>query len=271
MDIQQLIQAGDLKAAVEQATREVKANPMQPACRITLFELLSLCAEWDRAEKQLQVLMQTDASRHFGIQVYRNILAAEKSRQLLFSHGTAPHFLREPPDYVDQLLAGIDKVRSGEMEDAGRLLAKAEEDRPALRGLRDGNPFSDFRDVHDGMGSVLEVVVHDKYTWVPWEQILCLEVTPPRHLRDLLWIPARIQSRDGAVGEVFLFSLYPGSGRSDNPPVQLGRMTDWQGPSDAICFPLGLRVFQMDQEEVSLLECRSLQFEEGPSEAQEKR
>ena len=51
-----LLDAGNLTAAIEAATREVKAHPADVAARTFLFELLLFAGEWERALKQLDVV-----------------------------------------------------------------------------------------------------------------------------------------------------------------------------------------------------------------------
>src|ERR1700692_4357265 len=54
----ELYQAGQLQAAIQALTAEVKANPADGPGRIFLFELLSFAGDWDRAQKQIEVLGQ---------------------------------------------------------------------------------------------------------------------------------------------------------------------------------------------------------------------
>jgi type VI secretion system protein ImpE len=271
MNIKELLNAGELATAVEQMTREVKANPMQTVPRISLFELLSLNGEWDRAEKQLLTLSHMDATQHFGVQVYLHNIKAEKAREQFLSAGVPPHFLSEPPAYIDLLLSARQKIREDQPAEAARLMRQAEEDRPALAGTLNEIPFSDFRDADDAGGSVLELIIHDKYTWVPWGQIRRLEIAPPRQLRDMIWTPAKIQSQDGTQGEVFLFSLYPRSWKHENNMVRLGRVTEWLALNQEVYLPVGLRLFLVDEQEFSIFEGRSLCFAERKPAPQEEK
>jgi type VI secretion system protein ImpE len=54
----ELLDAGKLAGAIEAATAEVKANPTDVPRRTTLFELLCFAGDWDRAEKQIDVIGQ---------------------------------------------------------------------------------------------------------------------------------------------------------------------------------------------------------------------
>jgi type VI secretion system protein ImpE len=257
----ELLDAGNLRGAIEEVSRDVKAKPSEIRPRIFLFELLCFAGEYDRAEKQLEVIGHQSARAELGVQVYRNNLKAERDRRRLFSDGLAPHFLTEPPAYVDLHLSAINRLREGNTEEVRGLLDRAEEECPALGGMLDGQPFLDFRDCHDLTSSVLELIVHDKYTWVPFDQIKQIEIPAPRQLRDLMWTPARIEAVDGTIGEVFIPALYVGSSDHQDDQVKLGRMTDWPQTKKALYLPVGLRLFMVDGEEKAMLEARSIEFD----------
>lgn len=77
----ELFDAGQLQAAIEEITREVKANPTDMARRAFLFGLLCFAGEWDRAEKQLDVMGHQDARTDIGARIYRQNIAAERKRE----------------------------------------------------------------------------------------------------------------------------------------------------------------------------------------------
>lgn len=264
-----LLDAGDLKGATEQLISDVKANPTDTTLRTFLFELLCFAGEWERAEKQLDVIGHQSMQTAIGVQAYRNNIKAERDRQRLFADGLQPHFLSEPPSYVDLLLAAVNRLREGNFAEAREQLDKAEEERPALSGKLNGDrPFADFRDYNDATGSVLELIVKDQYTWLPFEQISRVEIAEPKNLRDLLWANARIESRDGTMGEVFLPTLYAGSQQHENDQIKLGRMTDWRETSEDIYTGIGMRLFLVDDEDKALLQVRSIEFDPAAVEAE---
>ena len=257
----ELFDAGELGAAIEELTREVKANPGDLWRRTFLFELLCFAGEFDRAERQLDVVGHQSAQAEVGVQVYRNLLKAERARARLFSDGLQPHFLAEPPAYVDLHLAAINRVREGNIAKARQLLDQAEEERPALKGKLNGQPFPDFRDYNDVVGPVLELMVQDKYTWLPLEQATYIEIPPPQQLRDLMWASVRVETTDGTIGEVFLPMLYANSSQHPNDQVKLGRMTDWKNLGEIIYFAFGLRLFLVGDEEKAILEVKTIEFD----------
>lgn len=258
-----LLDAGELDEAIARATAAVKAQPTDAASRTLLFELLSIGGEWERALKQLDVIAHGDAVAEIGIQVYRNNIAASHLRERLFAEGVAPHFFSEPPAYVDRHLAAINAVRGNEAEQARELLDEAEEMRPSFAGRADGAAFDDFRDADDRTAPVIEAIVSDKYTWIPFEQIELLEVRQPQQLRDLVWCPAHVELKNGTIGEVFLFALYQGSHEHNDMRVRLGRMTDWEPIGDVVERGVGLKLFLAGDADKSLFELQRIKFDEA--------
>ena len=259
-DAKSLLEAGRLGEAIETLVGEVKANPSDVARRTSLFEALCFAGEWDRAERQLDVIGHQSAKAEMGVQVYRNNIKAERDRQRLFSQGLQPHFLSEPPPYVDTNLSALNRRREGNLAEARALLERAEEERLALAGTLNGKTFEDFRDSDDWVGPALELIVHDKYTWVPFEQVRRFEVAPPRQLRDLIWASARVEALDGTIGEVFVPALYAGSHEHPDDQVRLGRVTDWKPLGEGLYAAAGLRMFLVDGEERPLFEARAVEF-----------
>jgi type VI secretion system protein ImpE len=256
----ELFDAGHLAAAIEEVTREVKASPTDMQKRTFLFELLCFAGDFDRAERQLDVIAQQSVMAVVGVQVYRNNLRAERDRANLFRDGFQPHFLVEPPAYIDLHLEAINRLREGNLAEARQLLDRAEEARPALAGNLNDQPFLDFRDYNDWTAPALELIVQDHYTWLPFEQIRHIEIGAPKQLRDLMWAAARVETSDGTIAEAFIPALYAGSHTHADEQVRLGRMTDWQNIGGDLYQPAGLRLFLVDGEDRALFEAHSIEF-----------
>jgi type VI secretion system protein ImpE len=261
----ELYQAGQLQAAIEALTAEVRSKPADAPTRIFLFELLSFAGDWDRARKQIDVLAQAGPNEALAVQVYLANIEAERARARLFSEGLQPHFLNEPPPYVDRHLEAINRIREGNVAEARALLDTAEEERPALPGTLNGKPFADFRDCDDVIGPVLELIVKDKYTWLPFEQIRRLEIGAPSKLRDLVWARAKVEALDGTIGDVYVPALYEGSCRNADDRLRLGRMTAWIPLSEDLARGAGLKAFQAGEDDVALFEARQVEFQPLPS------
>jgi type VI secretion system protein ImpE len=260
----ELFEAGRLQAAIEEVTRGVKANPTDLSRRAFLFELLCFAGEWDRAEKQLDVIGQQDAQSDIGARIYRQNIASERKREQTLNGKGFPKFILEPPSYVALQLKALGQIGTGDFSEARASLDRAAEESPALNGTLDGEPFQNFRDADDLINSVMEVFLQGEYVWLPFEQIRGVEIFPPTHLRDLIWARARIQTVDDAgafAGEVFIPALYANSHQQENDQARLGRMTDWRPLGDEIYTGVGQRLFLIGAEDKAMLEIRAIDFE----------
>src|ERR1035437_1059051 len=92
----ELYQAGQLQAAIQALTAEVRANPADGPKRIFLFELLSFAGEWARAQKQIDAPAtgRPDAPR--AVQVSRANIRAERAGNRLSPGAPHPHSQKEP-------------------------------------------------------------------------------------------------------------------------------------------------------------------------------
>jgi type VI secretion system protein ImpE len=261
MKAKALLDAGQLSAAIDQLNLEVRSHPTDSRQRTFLFELLCFAGDYQRAERQLDVIGQQEATAEVGVQVYRNVLAAEGARRRLFSEGLRPHFLFDAPPYVHLHLDAVNRLREGNSAEAMALLGRSDNSRPRLKGRIEGQPFDDFRDGDDLIAPFLEVIVQNAYVWLPFEQIKHLTIAVPKRLRDLLWIPATLESHEGPVGDVFLPVLYAGSSQHADDQVKLGRMTDWQAVAEGLTLGVGQHLFFIDDQDRGLLEIRDIEFE----------
>jgi type VI secretion system protein ImpE len=255
-----LFAAGHINEAIEQLLHQVKANPNDAAARTFLFELSCLTGDWERAERQLDVIGHQSTEAQLGVMVYRANINAERERQRVFAEGVQPHFLREPPAYIDLHVQALSQLNNGQFAEARATLDRAEEERPAIAGKLNGKEFEDFRDYDDFVAPFLELIVKDKYVWLPLEQIKSIQLSPPKQLRDMIWASARIEATDGTIGEVYLPSLYYGTNAAENDQVRLGRMTDWKQLRDDLYMAQGLRLFLVDGQDKTLFEISPLEL-----------
>jgi type VI secretion system protein ImpE len=261
MSANDLFKAGRLQEAIEAQLQEVKNKPADHGRRLFLFELLAFAGDLDRARKQVEVINYNEMERDAAVQSYRKLLDAEQSRRRVFREGIMPQFLVPPPEYLRKRLEVINCLRGNQPAQAAEFLAQVAEVEPAVHGQLNEKPFGALRDCDDLFGPVLEVMAHGDYYWLPLQQVDTLAMNPPKYPRDLLWVPAKLSIRDGPAGDVFLPTLYPGSYEHADIQIKLGRQTDWKEAATGLVRGLGLHMFLVDEDAVSLLEWRELQVE----------
>ena len=226
----ELFKAGKLNEAIEAVGAELRDNPTDAHRRTFLFELLCFAGNWDRADKQLDILAGDNQDARMGALLYRAALSADRTRHEKFEK---PASASEPP--------------------------------PApAGGTFNGKPFESIADADPRIGARLEVLAGDSYMWLPMAHLAVIEMEAPKRLRDLLWVPATIhtgESFQGSdLGEVLLPVLSPFSCKHADNDVRLGRMTVWEETPDGREIPFGQKMLLVDGEEIPLLELRRLEF-----------
>ncbi|HWV47040.1 MAG TPA: type VI secretion system accessory protein TagJ [Nitrospira sp.] len=257
----ELVQGGLLHAAIESVTQAVKGDPVNGMLRTVLFELLCFAGDWDRAEKQLDVIGHQDAKTEIGVLTYRQLIAGEKARRRVFEQGVQPHFFQEPPSYIDRQLRALMERQQGLSEAAAKTLDEAMVQWPRLGGRINGRRFDEFRDADDTLGPVLEVLARDQYAWLPFEQISRVEFQAPKRLRDALWVEARIEMKGHKLAQVFVPALYVQSSEQPDERLKLGRMTNWLALGNDRFQGIGQRMFWVDSSEESILGLRNIHIE----------
>jgi type VI secretion system protein ImpE len=129
---------------------------------------------------------------------------------------------------------------------------------PTVNGMVNGQKFSQFRDSDDRLGPVIEAFVNNTYVWLPLESIKSMVLSAPSYLRDLMWIPAKLECQGGERGDAFLPVLYAGSELDDSEQVRLGRITEWVALGADLVGGVGQKTFVVDNSEKALLEIRDL-------------
>ena len=261
MNAKQLFDAADLPGAITKISEELKSDPADSRKRTFLFELLCFAGDLERASKQLDVIGRGSTDSEIAVSRYRAALEAEKLRRLLFTEGRTPGLPKDVPPYTGQHLEAIGHMRQGRVEEARASLEKAIETRPSIPCHINGEAYEDIRDADDLLAPFLEIFTVNNYSWVPWEAVKSITMEPPKHLRDLIWMPATVELHIGPLGEVFLPVLYPQSYLHPDNQVKLGRVTDWRADVEGLALASGQRMLVAGERDWPLLEIRQLECE----------
>lgn len=234
MNSRQLFDAGKLNAAIEALGSELRDNPTDTQRRTFLFELLCFAGNYDRAEKQLDILASAGPDAGMGVLLYRSALHAERLRADMFRKQTFP----------------LDSASAGNVS-----------------GTLNGKPFSSIEDGDSRIGARLEVFAAGQYTLIPWQHVASVKMEAPKRLRDLIWTSAMIRTseawRGQELGEILLPSLTPLSFESADDELRLGRAADWAEQADGDFIPVGQKMLLVDGEPAPLLSIRELEIQQA--------
>ncbi|MHC4269241.1 MAG: type VI secretion system accessory protein TagJ [Planctomycetota bacterium] len=260
MNAKDLFKVGRLSDAREELIKEVKSFPADLDKRTFLFQVLAFCGEWDKAERHLELIAAQDPERETGVQVYKNLIHGEKERMEVLNSNSRPSFLPAPPPYTDIYYEAMGKLSENKVDEARKLFDQSEEQRPVIAGTINGKSFSGFMDTDTSVSFFIEAIAHERYVCIPVESISEITISSPKTLFDLVWISANLITREGLTMNCYLPVLYAGSFLHDDDLVKLGKMTDWVSLGGLYSKGSGQHVFQIGEEEISILEIGKVIF-----------
>jgi type VI secretion system protein ImpE len=253
------LREGRLDEALEALQADIRKKPQDKALRVFLFQLLAVTGAWERALRQLNVLVEMDAQYALLAQTYRPLIACEVFRAELFEGARSPSSLGEPLPWFGALIEAARLTSAGEHAAAQALRDKAFEGADAVPGRLDGKPFAWIADADPRLGPVLEVVLQGRYFWVPFARIRKVAFESAEDLRDLVWLPAHFTWSNNGEAVGFVPTRYPGSEDGD-AAVCLARSTEWHTVGD-VALGRGQRMFATDGDDIGLLEVKAIELD----------
>lgn len=263
----ELYEAGQLDEAVEASLAAVKASPADVALRFQLAELSCIAGNLERADKQLDTVTNQDAQAAVGAALLRQLVRAELARRECFFEGRVPEFLGDPSETLKAHLKALTLARTGDLAGAAEAIAPHVESKNLNQPIQiNGEEVDDVRDLDDILSPVLEVhTTTGKYFWVDWNQILNLEIHPPKRPFDLLWRQASLSIESGPDGEVYIPAIYlePDPEKETDANLQLGRGTDWADSGVGLVRGRGQKMLLVGEQDMPIMELSTIFREES--------
>lgn len=255
---EQSLKAGDPVAALAHLQEQVRAKPADPKLRVFLFQLLCVLGQWERALNQLDVASGLDPEAVAMQKTYGDAVRCEAVRDDVFDGKKSPMIFGQPDQWLALLIESLLVAGRGEAGQSQELRARAFDEAPTSQGEIDGRPFVWIADADSRIGPVLEAVINGRYYWVPFARLNKVEIEPPEDLRDIVWMPARLQFENGGESVALIPTRYPGSEKAGDGLIALARKTVWEEIAPDMHRGLGQRIIATDADETSLMEIRAI-------------
>jgi type VI secretion system protein ImpE len=192
-----------------------------------LFQLFCVLGEWDKALKQLETLVQLSSEAQMLGAAYNQVIAAEKMREAVFAGELDLLVLIGDGGWAQGVAQGISLIAKGEVEAGLAARDAAFDQAPEMPGEIDGEAFEWLADADGRFGPTFEAIIAGRYGLVPFDQVQSITSEGPQDLRDTVWYPVQIMFKSGQSVAAFLPVRYPGSAKSDDANIVLGRATGW--------------------------------------------
>ena len=264
MHPQELINEGQLGAALAALQDLVRKDASNAKYRIFLFQLLCVMGQWNRALTQLKVTGELEPLSLPMVQTYREAIQCEALRADIFSGASAPLIFGEPAPWLGLLLEALKRDAAGDHAGAAAARAHAFELAPAGAGSIDGVRFEWIADADQRLGPVLEAIVNGRYFWIPMQHIRRIELDAPVDLRDAVWTPASFTWSNGAQTVGLIPTRYEGTLESGDDALLMARRTEWAGGAGEGAVGsrgLGQRMLVTDVGDHALMDVRLIEFD----------
>jgi len=261
MTAEVLLQAGDPRAAQQALQEQVKKQAADPKLRVFLFQLMAVNGEWKRSQAQLEIAGQLDSDAGPMVQAYRDVINCELHREAVFAGKSKPLIFGEPEEWVALLVEAQQAFARGEFDLFASLNEQAFDKAETRGGKINGERFTWLADADQRFGPVFEFMFNGQYYWVPMSRVSKLHTEKPTDLRDLIWLPAEVRWINGGRLMVMMPVRYPRLEGVTGAGL-LSRRTDWVTHAEDIVEGTGQRIFATDENDYSLLQVRSIEFDD---------
>lgn len=258
-----LLKAGDPAGALAALSEAVQKAPSNPELRVFLFQLMGVQGQWERADKQLDVLNDMGDTAVAMVRAYQDVINCERHRDAVFAGQVRPIVMGEPEPWVARLIEAQQALAHGDAESFESLNAAALEEAPAISGRINDDGFEWLADADRRFGPVFEMIFNQHYYWVPAARVRKLQTEPPSDLRDLVWLPAEVTWVNGGQAMVMMPARYPDL-KSASGQALLGQHTDWKaiGAGTDLAKGVGQRMLTTDAGDYPLLQVRTIEFDQ---------
>lgn len=256
-----MLRDGDLDGARSALVETVRSNPADARARMFLFQLLAVAGEWDKAHTHLEALARISPEARMLATVYSMAMKAEEQRAAIFAGRERMPVIRGT--WAEGLADAIMHFAKGDAAEGQAARDAALDQAPDTPGELDGVRFDWITDADARFGPTFEIIIQGRYGLVAFSEVSRLQSAGPKDLRDTVWYPVQIQFREGQSVAALLPTRYPGSERSSDLALRMGRSTSWQEEAAGATGSGQHLLVLSGAEETGLLAVRSLVFDQA--------
>jgi type VI secretion system protein ImpE len=247
----------DIDGAVALALEQVKAAPKDENARRLFIDLLIVQGDFERADKQADILSNTAGALTLGLSLLRGRLRAAKARELWFLEGAVPAFPDGPTERDAMAMQLAISMRGGDLSEIRRdleLLAAASQTNSMTVNETTG---LELRDADDRIPHAVEVLCSNgSYMWVDFNRIEKLDFAPVKSVRDLAWRPANLILAGGSETDVVICNTYFAA--KQTAEERLSRTTDWDEAAGGVVTGRGQKTYLAGEDAVYALDLHLL-------------
>jgi type VI secretion system protein ImpE len=247
--IEQMLQNGQLQEAIQFIEAYLKDDPMNVDFKSKHVELLCINGELERADKQLNFLVQKHPDFLIGAANLRQLIRAEQARQDFMVGKAVPQLFATSDAHVEALMK-LRLAMTDAKEDISECANNLESARPQVSLMLSDKMTEEVRDLDDTVGGFVEIFGTDgEFYLAQLSEIDYINFKPVTSLLEMVWRRVDLAIKNGPSGEAHIPMVYAGS---ETDAQKLGRETDWQEIATEVMTGKGLKMWFADDNAVAL-------------------
>ncbi|WP_028773301.1 type VI secretion system accessory protein TagJ [Shewanella waksmanii] len=242
--VKQMIQEAKLTQAIEYIEQLLRDDPLNPDLKSTLIELLCISGEYERADKQLNLIVQKHPDFLIGASNLRQLLRAAQSRQDSLTGQSVPKLFSEVDGHSEAFMKLRVELNQGQPEQVSQGAIALEQARPAIAININDQPNQEVRDLDDTLGGFVEIFGTDGHYYIAQlSEIDYIHFKPVSSLVEQVWRRVDIAIKNGPCGEAHIPVVYA---TSETDSQKLGRETDWHESATDVMTGRGMKMWFVD-------------------------
>lgn len=253
-----LFQQGELKQAITSVELSLKDDPTNVDYRSALIELLCVNNELERADQQLNIMVQRHPDSLIGATNLRQLIRAQQAR-IDFQKGlVTPEIFNKINSQLSAFMQLRVELNEGEETHISEAANKLESARPGNSLDVDGVITQDVRDLDDSLNGCIEIFgTNGKFYIAQLSEIEFIEFKAPTSLVEYVWRRVELSIKDGPSGEAHIPLVYISS---ESDKQKLGKETDWIEKSQNVYIGQGLKMLLVGEKAIPLSDITSIKL-----------
>jgi type VI secretion system protein ImpE len=254
--IQGMLQEGRLTDAISYLETQLREDPLNVDHKSTFIELLCINGELERADKQLNNIVQKHPDFLLGASNLRQLIRAEQARQDFIAGNAIPNIFADSDAHIEALMKLRLEMHQGEASSISQSALELESVRPKLKLAINDKDTSEARDLDDSLGGFIEIFGTDgKFYVAQLSEIEFLHFKPVSSLIEQVWRKVELSIKNGPSGEAHVPVVY---GSSATDAEKLGRETDWHETAPDVITGVGQKMWFVDDQAIPMTDINKL-------------
>ena len=251
-----MLQAAKLTDCISYIETQLKEDPLNVSLKSSLIELLCINGELERADKQLNNIVQKHPDYLIGASNLRQLIRAEQSRQDCLLGKSVPSVFTELDAHIEAFMKLRVEMNQDDKQNLSNTSLILENERPKVSVKLNEHDVAEIRDLDDTLGGFIEIFGTDgKYYIAQLSNIDYIHFKPVQSLIEQVWRRVELSIKDGPCGEAHIPLVYA---NSETDAEKLGRETDWQEITTEVMTGVGQKMWFVNDQAMPMSDFRTL-------------